>query len=135
MRKSNWPSNSIVYYIGLLHIMKAVEHSIENWHIRCTEGGLATSTQNEELAEECHLFRAPTIIFKDNVLTISDKEGRITLTYNAKTALRYTNYEVRDKHYAPLDQPADLNSISYKPGKLEVKHAAHWKTLAKPKDI
>jgi hypothetical protein len=27
------------------------------------------------------------------------------------------------------------NTISYIPEKLHVKHAAHWKTIEKPKDI
>lgn len=28
-----------------------------------------------------------------------------------------------------------MNNITYVPGKVEIKHAKHWKTLKKPKDI
>jgi hypothetical protein len=87
------------------------------------------------MAEECQLFRPPNIVFDRNTFTATDKHGRVTLTYNAKEAMRFMNYEARQKFYSPAEAQGQPNTISYLPPKLEVQHAQHWKHLDKPKDI
>ena len=87
------------------------------------------------MTEECQLFRSPTIVFDRNTFTAQDKQGRIRINYNAKEAMRFINYDLRQQQYnAPEDQ-GKVNTISYIPQKLYVQHAQHWKNLDKPKDI
>lgn len=67
---------------------------------------------------------------------IKDKDERMSIIFNAREALRFINYEVREKNYYPLGSAeGQINTISYIPPKLFVKHAEHWKSLEKPKDI
>lgn len=115
--------------------MKETEADLLNWHFLFTEGGLAKSEEIESITEECKLFRAPTIIFNNNQLIAEDKEGRIRIVYNAKEALKFINFETRQKHYCGPEDKGTINTISHIPVKLHVKDAAHWKQLEKPKNI
>jgi len=45
------------------------------------------------------------------------------------------NYEKRQQVLVGPEGIPAPNTISYIPEKLHVKHAAHWKTIEKPKDI
>ena len=115
--------------------MKETKAELDHWQFLCTEAGLAKSTDIDAMTEECKLFRSPTIVFDRNTFTAQDKQGRIQVTYNAKEAMRFINYELRQQQYnAPEDQ-GKINTISYIPQKLYVQHAQHWKNLDKPKDI
>lgn len=109
--------------------MKEIESELFNWKFHFAEAGLAKSEEMDELAEECQLFRAPTIIFNKNHLVATDKANQIAITFNAKEALRFINYEMRNKHFCPLEDKGAINTISYIPPKLYVKHAEHWKNL------
>ena len=87
------------------------------------------------MAEECKLFRPPTIVFDQNILIAEDKGGKIKLVFNAKEAMRFMNHDFRKNKYNPPEAPGQINTISFIPPKLFVQHAQHWKNIEKPKDI
>jgi len=45
---------------------KEVSHQHKNWTFKFKEGGLSSSTVIDKIADDCHLFRPPTMIFGDN---------------------------------------------------------------------
>jgi hypothetical protein len=46
--------------------MKQILSSLENWQFTFNEAGLSPSEEIEHIAEQCNLFRAPTIVFNKN---------------------------------------------------------------------
>jgi hypothetical protein len=47
-------------------MIKDVSHQSKNWTFKFKEGGLSSSAVIDKIADECHLFRPPTMIFADN---------------------------------------------------------------------
>lgn len=115
--------------------MKQFEAGLDNWHFAFHETGLSPSDDIEKLAQECGLFRAPTIVFCQNDCVITEKSAQVSLVFNAKRALEFINYEKRAQSFVPCTAEPQPNSISYLPERLFVKHAEHWKSIEKPKDI
>lgn len=103
-------------------MIKETETDLATWHFQFTEGGLAKSDAIDSIAEDCKLFRAPTIIFDQNQFVASDKDS-IKITYNAREALKFIHYDTRQQHYCSPADKTRINTISYIPTKLYVKHA------------
>lgn len=99
------------------------KHEMEDWEFNFCEGSLSASTEIEKTAEECKLFRPPTIIFGHNYCHIVHNTKDFRMIFNAKEALRFINYEHRKNcYYSATEQPKE-NGISYLPPKLQIKHA------------
>ncbi len=64
--------------------MKEANAELYNWQFHFTEGYLAKSEEIDAIADECKLFRAPTIIFSNNNFVAADKAGKIKILFNAK---------------------------------------------------
>ena len=47
-------------------MIKDVSHNLKNWTFKFKEGGLSSSAVIDKIAEDCDLFRPPTMIFADN---------------------------------------------------------------------
>lgn len=45
---------------------KQINHQLKNWNFNFKEGGLSPSALIDKIADDCHLFRPPTMIFADN---------------------------------------------------------------------
>lgn len=116
--------------------VKVIQAELLDWKFKFTDSGIATSHEIEDMGNELDLFQVPTIIFAKNTLTIEHSSG-FRLEYNAKEALKFINYKQRESALFPLDKlgEVNLNSITFIPPKVEIKHAKHWKTLKKPTDI
>ena len=115
--------------------MKHFERSVDNWHFAFHEAGLSPSEDIEKIAQECRLFRAPTIVFSQNDCVITEQAAEVSLVFNARRALEFINYERREQAFVAGTAEPQPNSISYLPERLFVKHAEHWKSIEKPKDI
>lgn len=76
--------------------MKTSELSLGQWQFTFHEGGLAGSEEIDQLAEECKLFRPPTIIFAKTACIMRDSLSATVLTFNAREALRFLNYQTRE---------------------------------------
>jgi hypothetical protein len=81
--------------------MKEAHSSLQGWDFHFREAGLAKSTEIDSMTEECKLFRAPNIIFDQNLFIAEHKQANFKLTYNAKEAMKFMNYEIRQKYYNP----------------------------------
>lgn len=84
--------------------MKTTELSLANWQFTFPEGGLSASEEIEHLAEECKLFRPPTIIFGKNACIIRDTLSGTVLAYNAREALRFLNYAAREEGFVGAEK-------------------------------
>ena len=47
-------------------ITEELSHQLKNWNFAFKEAGLSSSAVIDKIAEDCHLFRPPTMIFADN---------------------------------------------------------------------
>ena len=50
------------------------------------------------------LFRPPTIIFAKNTCEIAHEKTGFNITYDARKALKFINYEERKKHFYEPDE-------------------------------
>lgn len=115
-------------------MQKTESAKLEEWRFEFGEGGLSPSTVIDALAEECKLFRPPTIVFGSNFMELTnEKHNNFKMVYNPREALKFLNFEVRNNAFYKADEAAKIEGISYIPKKLQIKHAEKWKNIDTPK--
>lgn len=72
---------------------------MNDWLFSFSESGLSSTGEIEAIAEQCNLFRPPTIIFGLNYCKIKHRTKGFQLLFNAEEALKFINYEHRKNNY------------------------------------
>lgn len=104
------------------------EHTLGEWRFTFEEGGLSSTADIENIAQNANLFRPPNIIFGKNYCLIEHARP-FSLRFDSREALKYINYETREKTFYSSTQEPVPNGISYIPPKLQIKHAEKWKAM------